>query len=151
MPKFLTLLLGACTVAGCGTMKVPDDQATVRVGFDFARRHACGEGPYSMKLTEMSHVSPAMQLDNLPRDTREVKIEMVDLDLLTFKHGGDTVAASGTSTTLPEGTLKHWMGPCPPTGHDHRYEMRVEALDGQGQTLAAGKAQRSCCTQFEGR
>ena len=151
MQRFAFLLPLAALLPACGTLHVSDERDVIGVRYGFERRHACGTGPYSMKLTEMSHRSPELRLDHLPPDTRKLTVEMVDLDLLSFKHGKDTVPAAGPSATLPEGALASWLGPCPPTGYDHRYEMRVQALDAQDRPLAAGKEVRTCCKQFEAK
>ncbi|AKJ31070.1 hypothetical protein AAW51_4379 [Caldimonas brevitalea] len=146
------LPLTCLALGACGTLRVPDDRPQVGVNYQFERRHACGDGPYKMAMARLSRSSPRLELTQLPPQTRVVKVEMVDLDLLSFDHGGgEATVAQGGSATLPEGALKAWSGPCPPTGADHRYEMRVEARDAQGKSLASGKQVRTCCKQFEAR
>jgi hypothetical protein len=158
MPPGLAAVLAAAlaaALAGCGTMEVARDPRPLSVDFAFGRAQACGpgEGPYRMRMTQMSRRSPAIRVGGVPAGTAALAVEMVDLDLAGFDHGGGRVPlAPGMrgEAVIPEGALDGWMGPCPPTGSDHRYEMRVRALDGAGRALAGGAATRTCCRGFEG-
>lgn len=148
------LLLLAGAAGGCGTMDVSRDPSPLAVDVHLGRAQACGPaaGPYRMRLAEMSRRSPSIRLAGLPPGTAAVAVEMVDLDLAGFDHGGGRVAVPATGggqAVIGEGALESWMGPCPPTGSDHRYEMRVRALDGAGHVLAGGAASRLCCRRFE--
>ncbi len=51
---------------------------------------------------------------------------MVDLNTPSFNHGGGEVEFNG-QTTIPEGALKHFNGPCPPT--QHNYKFTVQAIN----------------------
>ena len=157
MPSFerTARLAVLAALAGCGTMDVARDPRPLAVDYGFGRDQACGpgEGPYRMRMTEMSRRSPAVRVGGVPPGTAALAVEMVDLDLAGFDHGGGRVqVAPGTrgEAVIPGGTLDSWMGPCPPTGSDHRYEMRVRALDAAGRARAGGAATRGCCRQFEG-
>ncbi|HYZ33673.1 MAG TPA: hypothetical protein VE684_15490 [Crenalkalicoccus sp.] len=132
-------------------MDVRNDPAPLTVQTQFGRAQACGSGPYVTRMSEMSHRSPAIGVAGLPPGTRSLKVEMVDLDLGGFDHGGGQVAVpagTGPQAVIPEGALSNWMGPCPPTGSDHRYEVRVRALDAGGHALAGGTTVLTCCRQF---
>jgi hypothetical protein len=107
-----------------------------------------------MRIAEMSRRSPRVRVGGVPAGAAALAVEMVDLDLAGFDHGGGRVplapGARGGAVAIPEGALDGWTGPCPPTGSDHRYEMRVRALDAAGRALAGGAATRACCRRFEG-
>ena len=142
-------------LAGCGGMDVARDPRPLAVDYEFGRAQACGpgEGPYRMRLAEMSRRSPRVRVGGVPAGAAALAVEMVDLDLAGFDHGGGRVPlAPGArgEAVIPEGALGDWMGPCPPTGSDHRYELRVRALDAAGRPLAGGAATRACCRRFEG-
>jgi phosphatidylethanolamine-binding protein (PEBP) family uncharacterized protein len=138
-------------LAGCGTMDVADAPRPLSVDYDFGRAQACGEGPYEMSPTRLSRRSPEIRVEGVPEGTRRLRVEMVDLDLASFDHGGGEVPAGGPGrAAAAEGALGGWIGPCPPGGSDHRYEMRVQALDAAGRPLAAGSRIRACCRRFEG-
>ncbi|WP_207483176.1 YbhB/YbcL family Raf kinase inhibitor-like protein [Arenibaculum pallidiluteum] len=130
-------------------MDVTDAPRTMTVDFAFARDQACGTGPYEMNPLRVSRRSPAIRVEGVPAGARLLRFEMVDLDLLDFDHDGGEVPATPGTATIAEGGLVHWTGPCPPGGSDHRYEMRVEALDAAGKPLATGRSVRTCCRQFE--
>lgn len=79
----------------------------------------------------------------MPEGTRRLRVEMVDLDLSGFDHGGgEAPAAEPGRAAVAEGALGEWIGPCPPRGPDHRCEMRVQAPDAAGRPSprAAGSA-----------
>ena len=117
------MLVGAPALAGCQTTKEAPNLATLSLSFAFQKPHAC------------SRLSPEYTVGNVPAETKFLKLRMVDLDLPTYAHGGGTVAYSGGGK-IPEGSLKQYEGPCPPTAH--RYEVTVEALNAD-QTLVLGR------------
>jgi phosphatidylethanolamine-binding protein (PEBP) family uncharacterized protein len=82
--------------------------------------------------------SPPIQIGGVPEGTRELAINMVDLDALGFNHGGGKVSYSGQKS-LPYGAFQY-RGPCPPSRHT--YEFTVKALDAKGKTLATAKARK---------
>ncbi len=96
---------------------------------------------YSWKgVGRCSDRSPAIQLTNVPAGTRALDVQMVDLDVPNFKHGGGKVAFAGEAE-IAAGAVRY-TGPCPPSGQRHTYRLRVTALDDAGKTLAsADKAQ----------
>lgn len=89
-------------------------------------------------VSKCSDRSPAIQLVNVPPGTATLDVQMVDLDVPGFKHGGSKVAYAGGGE-IPAGAVRY-VGPCPPTGR-HSYRLRVTALDAQGKTL--GSADRT--------
>lgn len=89
-----------------------------------------------------SHTSPALLVSGIPSETKMLNVAMVDRDFTSFNHGGGSVEHNGsTSTTVSQGALKSYDGPCPPNfysfGHD--YEITVKAIAADGKTeLARG-------------
>jgi phosphatidylethanolamine-binding protein (PEBP) family uncharacterized protein len=96
---------------------------------------------YSWKgVSRCSDRSPAIQLMNVPAGTKALDVQMIDLDVPNFKHGGGKVAFGGEAE-IAAGAVRY-TGPCPPSGQRHTYRFRVTALDDAGKALAsADKAQ----------
>jgi phosphatidylethanolamine-binding protein (PEBP) family uncharacterized protein len=66
---------------------------------------------------------------------------MTDL-AIAYYHGGGEISYNG-STTIKEGMLASYFGPCPPHGVTHEYEITVQALSADKQImLGQGKAVR---------
>lgn len=102
-------------------------------GTELPARHTCaGAG-----------VSPALTWSNVPLDTVELALTVVDLDA-----GGTTnwivVAIPANEPGMAEGQLpvgafesanssgsSAWVAPCPPAGETHRYEFTLYALNQQ--------------------
>lgn len=90
---------------------------------------------YSWKgVSRCSDRSPAIQLAHVPAGTKAFDVQMVDLDVPNFKHGGGKVAFGGEAE-IAAGAVRY-TGPCPPSGQRHSYRFRVTALDDAGKTLA---------------
>ncbi|PWW04213.1 hypothetical protein DFR52_101905 [Hoeflea marina] len=83
--------------------------------------------------------SPPIVLSDVPSGTKTLKFKMVDLNYLSFNHGGGTVRYSGRNE-LPYGAFRY-KGPCPPSMH--YYQMTVDAFDANGKKLATAKARQS--------
>lgn len=81
--------------------------------------------------------SPEITLKNIPNNTKLFKIKMIDIDN-NYNHGGGTFAYDG-SNLIPVGALKKYKGPCPVSFNPPRYEMRVKAIDENGNVIAFGK------------
>ena len=79
--------------------------------------------------------TPAIQLRNVPAGTKALDVQMVDLDVPNFKHGGGKVAFAGEAE-IAAGAVRY-TGPCPPGGQRHTYRFRVTALDDSGKALAS--------------
>ncbi|GGE99014.1 hypothetical protein GCM10011611_00690 [Aliidongia dinghuensis] len=77
--------------------------------------------------------SPPFTLGGVPGGTKALKFAMKDLDAPTYPHGGGSIAYDGQSE-VRRGAFSY-QGPCPPDGQ-HSYQWTVEALDGNGRTLA---------------
>ena len=80
--------------------------------------------------------SPEITLKNVPKNTKFFKIKMRDIDN-NYNHGGGAFAYDG-SNLIPVGALKKYEGPCP-VGFNHpRYELRVKAIDENGDVIGFG-------------
>ena len=82
-----------------------------------------------------SKESPEINLFNVPEGTTQLRVKMVDRDATSYPHGGGKLDYNGESS-IPQGALKKWKGPCPPSG-SHTYEFIVDARAGKKK---AGKA-----------
>ena len=78
--------------------------------------------------------SPEIRLSGVPAGTRTLDVQMVDLDVPSFKHGGSAVAYDGEAA-IRAGAVRY-VGPCPP-GQRHQYRITVTARDPGGKTLGA--------------
>lgn len=118
-----SLTLTMITLAGCQTTKEAANLAVMGISFDFKDTERCDT------------ISPAIKVTNIPAGTKFLDFHMVDLDYVTYNHGGGTVAYTG-SGDIPKNALKNYRGPCPPSVHN--YEITVKALN-QAQDLVLGK------------
>lgn len=94
---------------------------------------------------QCSASSPAIKVEGIPAGVTVLEVALVDHDARGFNHGGGSVAHDGkaTSTTIPEGALKSYTGPCPPNfpSFGHEYEFTVAAIGSDGKSeLARGSA-----------
>ena len=80
--------------------------------------------------------SPEITLENVPDNTKLFKIKMVDIDN-RYGHGGGTFKYDG-SNIIPVGALKNYEGPCPLNPWTPRFEMRVKAIDENGDVIGFG-------------
>ncbi|TCR07286.1 phospholipid-binding protein [Neorhizobium sp. JUb45] len=82
--------------------------------------------------------SPPISLSGVPAGTVKLDIKMVDMDAMSYNHGGGKVDYKGQQS-LPYGAFRY-SGPCPPMRHTYRFT--VKALDAVGKTLATAKASK---------
>ena len=75
-------------------------------------------------------------MDGMCRSLASYEITLTDLDVPTFNHWHQTVAAGGP--VIREGAGRGYYGPCPSSG-THRYRIAVMAKDAQGKPLAYGE------------
>jgi phosphatidylethanolamine-binding protein (PEBP) family uncharacterized protein len=119
----VALALALAAAAGCAPV---DTSKLPRMGVDFAfeGRHKC------------QGVSPEIRLTGVPDGVASYEVTMTDLDVPTFHHWAQKIAAAGP--VIKEGAGSGYFGPCPPSG-THRYRIEVTALDGRGQPVAYGE------------
>jgi len=102
----------------------------IKVEIEWKLKHKC------------SNTSPEIKLSNIPSNTSELSIVLIDQDMRSWDHGGGYIKTEGNVTELiiAEGTFKNYNGPCPPNfssfGHD--YEFRVRAKDNQLKLIGEG-------------
>lgn len=82
--------------------------------------------------------SPPFTVSGVPAGTKTLKFKMTDLDAPDYPHGGGEVAFTGQKS-IPYGAFKY-TGPCPPTTHTYRFDVR--ALDGAGKELGKASAKQ---------
>jgi hypothetical protein len=113
--KFLLVLisLGFTSIYGCSSVPVAKNAAKINLSFAWPKSAACNSN------------SPAMTLSNIPKETAFLEFKMRDFQA-TFNHGGGVIPYNG-SNSIPEGALKDYSGPCPPS--PHTYEISVKALN----------------------
>ncbi|MEW6603035.1 MAG: hypothetical protein AB1499_18840 [Nitrospirota bacterium] len=127
-----TIIIALCTFAffSCNSTKVSENSSSLDIQFAWAKTSVC------------SNVSPEIIVENIPVDTKFLIVKMVDLDMPSYDHGGGEVAYIGSST-ISEGALGSYAGPCPPPGVEHSYEITVQALSADKKLiLGQGKAVR---------
>ena len=89
-----------------------------------------------------NNTSPRLSVSGIPEGTKNLAVQMNDLDFQNKDHGGGSVPhAGGASASIPEGALTaNYLGPCPNNfasfGHD--YQITVRALGADGAEIAAG-------------
>ncbi|MDY6842678.1 MAG: YbhB/YbcL family Raf kinase inhibitor-like protein [Thermodesulfobacteriota bacterium] len=100
--------------------------ATLVIDFTWTEEHRC------------SSKSPEIKVSGVPEEATHFKVNLVDLDVPFWNHGGGTTENDG-SGVIAEGTLKEgYNGPCPPSG-SHRYEFTVNAVDANENIIGTGK------------
>jgi phosphatidylethanolamine-binding protein (PEBP) family uncharacterized protein len=109
---------------------------TLNVDFKWMLNHQCSKS------------SPELKVENIPKGTVEMRIQMIDLDMRTFNHGGGNLkneAGFPSTFTIAEGALQSYTGPCPPNfssfGHD--YEFFVVAVDKQNNEVGKGSKKKT--------
>ena len=109
---------------------------TLNVDFKWMLKHQCSKS------------SPELKVENIPKGTVEMRIQMIDLDMRTFNHGGGNLkneAGFPVTFTIAEGALQSYTGPCPPNfssfGHD--YEFFVVAVDKQNNEVGKGSKKKT--------
>ncbi len=132
----LAIVLCIFSIYGCNSTKVAENAELLDVNFEWTKVSVC------------SSISPAILITNIPQETKFLKVEMVDLDMPMYDHGGGEVVYAG-SDIISEGSLKSYSGPCPPAGVEHSYEITVPPLNpakklilGQGKKMKKFKMER---------
>jgi phosphatidylethanolamine-binding protein (PEBP) family uncharacterized protein len=114
-------------VFGCATTQVVPDAVELDVKFSWKGIKRC------------SGYSPEIKVSGIPKGTKYLRVELKDLDVPSWDHGGGKVAYKGSSI-IPAGSLKSgYNGPCPPSG-SHRYQFTVYAVDEKDTIIGVGKA-----------
>ena len=120
-----TLSFAAVSILALAAGVVPTIANALSVSFSWAGIPAC------------TSISPAFDLREVPIGTTRLSFTMTDLNVLTFQHGGSTIAYNGNAVS--RGAIRY-IGPCPPHGERHNYRWVVQALDAAGNVLPEGSA-----------
>ena len=111
---------------------------TLNVDFKWMLKHQCSKS------------SPELKVENIPKGTVELKINMIDHQRPnnnSFHGGGNLKNEAGfpATFTIAEGALQSYTGPCPPNfssfGHD--YEFFVVAVDKQNNEVGKGSKKKT--------
>jgi hypothetical protein len=113
-------LLAGCAVVQPGPANVP--KLGVRSFLDI--RHLCSLG-----------VSPPIELDDAPAAAR-YRVRMINTSVLYAPPADFEVVADGSS--IAEGSLEGYRGPCPGEMQNFVYRLEVAAVDANGAILAYG-------------
>ena len=124
----LSLLL--LVLAG-GCEKRAAEVTEIKVSFEW--------NPKGMPLT----ANPEIRMEGVPATTHHFLVELIDLDLKNFNHGGGTYPYTGTPV-IPAGKLKgYYLGPHPPVGVVHQYRFTVKAMDVNERVIGVGRQTRA--------
>jgi hypothetical protein len=120
----VVLVLGF--LAGCASERGPNPQLP-RIGLlsQFTSHNLCTLG-----------ISPEIKLYDVPSGVATYRVQMTLISALFAPPWQADVAANGT--TIPEGALAGYEGPCPPERQTFSYRFEVMALGNDGQPVAYG-------------
>ena len=87
--------------------------------------------------------TPEFTVANVPKETTQFDLQMMDLQVQTYRHGGGKVAYKG-GKTIPCGSIPFSgsEGPSPPFPQVHDYQWTAKAMDASGRVLATATATR---------
>jgi hypothetical protein len=116
---------------------------TLNVDFKWMLKHKCSKS------------SPELKVENIPKGTVELKINMIDHqrpNLNSFHGGGNLKNEAGfpSSFTIAEGALQTYNGPCPPdveSYYGHDYEFFVVAVDKQNNEVGKSSKKKTWGTK----
>jgi phosphatidylethanolamine-binding protein (PEBP) family uncharacterized protein len=116
---------------------------TLNVDFKWMLKHKCSKS------------SPELKVENIPKGTVELKINMIDHqrpNLNSFHGGGNLKKEAGfpSSFTIAEGALQTYNGPCPPdveSYYGHDYEFFVVAVDKQNNEVGKSSKKKTWGTK----
>ena len=86
--------------------------------------------------------SPGFQISDVPKGTVKLDLQMTDLDLPSYRHGGGTVAYNGQKTVECGALNDNYRSASPPSGQVHTYEWLIKAIDGSGKAIGQTTARR---------
>src|SRR5260370_31475284 len=119
-------MLSRVLIALAALAALSSDATAMSVKFSWAGYRAC------------SSRSPAFSVSDVRAETARLALKMVDRDVPSYPHGGGTVAYRGKGE-IAAGAFSY-KGPCPPSGRQHTYEWRVQALDRDGKAIGSATA-----------
>lgn len=103
---------------------------------------ASGARAFSISFAWCRAGSPNFQLTDVPKGTTTLQFAMTDLNKPSFHHGGGTVGYRGQSEVPCDAFGSGFIGPAPPSGEVHIYEITAKALGPGGAVLGTTAARR---------
>ena len=122
----------ASIILSAGCVKKADNYQQLAVSFEWE-----GGG--------LQSPNPTITVSNPPSGTAFFRVQMTDLDMTSFDHGGGIVPCTINNgvATIAAGSVKGYRGPEPPAMQRHQYAIKVFALNAdQTLVLGEGKAVR---------
>ena len=92
--------------------------------------------------------NPEIRLTGVPENTKNLEVDLIDLDLPPANHGEEEKIAYNGSGLIPYGSLKNYIGPSPPP-RGHLYEFTIKALDENGVVIGIGKKAEKVLSSYE--
>jgi phosphatidylethanolamine-binding protein (PEBP) family uncharacterized protein len=91
--------------------------------------------------------SPEFRLSGVPKGTTQLDLQMVDVNVPSYRHGGGQVAYQPGQNTIEcsevsRASLGLYRGPMPPSGQVHTYQWTIKALDANGKVLGQTVTER---------
>ncbi len=121
-PRVIMALAAVAALSACAAE--PPAPQSMAVAVSFGMRNYCGLG-----------TSPAIAVTNPPAGTARYRVRMVNTEVVFPTAYETTVDSPGTS--IPEGAMANYSGPCPGEFQRPRYRFTVTAVDGGGRALAS--------------
>ncbi len=115
------------SLSGCVSAKISPNAVDLIVKFTWKNTAKC------------SRISPKINVSNIPKGTKTLKVILKDFQAPDWNHGGGTVPYTGSGIIKPGALKAGYNGPCPPSG-SHNYEFTVHAIDKDGVIIGVGKA-----------
>jgi phosphatidylethanolamine-binding protein (PEBP) family uncharacterized protein len=103
---------------------------------------ASGALAFSVSFAWCPAGSPNFQLRDVPQGTTTLQFAMTDLDRPSFHHGGGAVGFRGQPEVPCDAFGTGFIGPAPPPGEIHTYEIIIKALSPSGVVLATTTTRR---------
>ncbi|MBY0611873.1 MAG: hypothetical protein K2P80_06780 [Beijerinckiaceae bacterium] len=86
--------------------------------------------------------SPQFQISDVPKRTVTLDLQMTELDVPSYRHGGGAVSYAGQRTIECGALNDTYRGASPPSGQVHTYEWTIKAIDSAGKSLGQTTARR---------
>jgi Raf kinase inhibitor-like YbhB/YbcL family protein len=141
--KRAVLLGAAVAVAGCGAKHATTSAASTTATIKLASPAFSAGGTIPSQYTCPRNISPPLHWTGAPAGTRELALEMIDIDAPggPFVHWAVAKIPASTKSLaagedVPPGAIGGrnsfgkvgYGGPCPPAGKPHRYVITLLAL-----------------------
>jgi len=127
MKYALHLLLIGLIISICGCEKVCKDADNLSIDFSWSPRD------------RGSNENPEIHVKGFPESTKYFQVDLKDLNVKSYPHGGGTVDNDG-SGVIARGSIKgEYIGPNPPPGRKNDYEIAITAYDENDKIVGIGR------------